>query len=141
MRQLMPAFAMAGLLLMGMGLTANAQYQPRGGPRYYDRDYDRSGEHPRFLDRVRADLDRAESSTFPFTGDRYRIARARTELNEFQRSMDAGYYNRQELNDSILAVQRVLDSSFTLSDYDRNLLIEDVSRMQNYRARLDEDGR
>jgi hypothetical protein len=128
-------------LLTGMGLTANAQYQPRNGPRYYDRDYDRSGEHPRLLDRVRGDLDRAESSTLPFTGDRNRIARARTELNEFQRSMDAGYYNRRELNDSILAVQRVLDNSFTLSDYDRNLLIEDVSRMQDYRARLDEDGR
>jgi hypothetical protein len=131
----MKALAASGLLLFG--LTANAQYRPRGDAGYQDRDEDRGRERARFFERVRADLDRAEATTLPYTGDRARIARARDEVNAVQRKLEAGIYDRRDLDDAIVAVQRVVDDNHMLSDSNRDFLSADLNHMRDFRSRIE----
>ena len=137
MRHIMKVVAVSGLLLFG--LTANAQYRPRGYAGYQDRDEDRDRDRDRtrFFDRVRADLDRAEATTLPYTGDRARIDRARAEVNEVQRKVDAGIYDRRDLDDAIIAVQRVVDDNHMLSDSNRDYLAADLNHMRDFRSRIE----
>ena|SRR5947209_1205365 len=130
MRSLVKALAGSCLLLFTL-TAANAQY-PRGENRYQDRDDYR--DQSRLFDRIRSDLDRAESNTFAFTGDRLRIARAREEVNEFQRSWEVGNYDWRQLNDATQAMQRVVDSN-RLSDRNRDSLADDLSRMRELQSR------
>lgn len=137
MRNIMKAVAASGLLFAGL-TTANAQYRPRGDPGYYqDRDEDRDRERARFLDRVRADLDRAEATTVPFTGDRARIDRAREEVNAVQRKLEAGIFDRRELDDAIIAVQRVLNDNHMMSDSTRDFLAADLNHMRDFRSQME----
>ena len=133
MRHLMNAFVATSLLLSG--LSVNAQWYPRGEDRY-DRDRDR--DYARLMDRIRTDLDRAQAATLPFTADRIRIVRAREGVNAFQRKMDAGNYDRRDLDDAVAALQRVVDSNRNLSDSNRDYLASDLSRMRDFQATLDE---
>jgi hypothetical protein len=132
MRHLMHAFMATSLLLSG--LTANAQFRPRIEERF-DRDPGR--DYGRLMDRIRIDLDRAEASTLPFTADRIRVDRALEQVNAFQRRMNAGDYDRRDLDDAIVALQRVADGNRNLSVYERDDLASDVSRMRDYQAYLD----
>jgi hypothetical protein len=132
MRHLMHAFVTTSLLLSG--LTANAQFRPRVEERF-DRDPGR--DYARLMDRIRTDLDRAEASTLPFTAGRIRVDRALEQVNAFQRRMNAGDYDRGDLDDAIVALQRVADSNRNLSVYERDDLASDVSRMRDYQAYLD----
>ena len=123
--------SLAGMIL---ALTASAQYYPRRGddgyrdPRYSGRgDYGRgSGD---LFRRVRADLDRAESASYPNGGDRHRFEKVREELNEFQRSGRVG-----ELNESISALQKVVNKN-RLSYQDRDVLNQDLYQLRDFRAR------
>ena len=126
MRRLL-VLSLAGSLLV---LTASAQYYPRRGDgRYPDRDdYGRNrGGGP--FDRVRADLDRAESASYPNGGDRHRIDKVREELNEFARSGRPG-----ELNEAISALQKVVNKN-RLSYQDRDVLNQDLYQLRDFRAR------
>jgi hypothetical protein len=137
MRNIMKAVAASGLLLAGL-TAANAQYRPRGDPGYYqDRDEDRDREGARFLDRVRADLDRAEATTVPFTGDRARIDRAREEVNAVQRKLEAGIFDRRELDDAIISVQHVLNDNRVMSDSTRDFLAADLNHMRDFRSQIE----
>jgi hypothetical protein len=130
MRYLMHACVATSLLLSG--LTANAQFYPRDR---YDQDAGR--DYARLMDRVRTDLDRAQAGTLPFTADRVRVERALEQLNGFQRRMSAGDYDRRDLEEAIVAVQRVTDNNRNLSVYDRDYLSSDVNRLRDYQAVLD----
>lgn len=133
-RLLITALAGSGLFLTG--LTASAQYAPRDEYRYQTRD-----DGARLLDRVRADLDRAEAATLPFTGDRARVVRAQQEVSEFQRRLDAGDYDRRGLDEAIANVQSVMDANHVMSDRTRDDLAADTSRLRELRLRLDRDWR
>ena len=118
----------SGLLLFG--LTATAQEPARSS--YYDSDVDNA----RFLERVRADLDRAESTASSFNGDLERIATVRDEISTFQRRMDAGNYDPHALTEAIVSLQRVLDNN-PLYNRTRDNLVMDLSRLRALRARYD----
>ena len=144
MRHLIKALTGSSLLLLGM--TANAQqYPPRYENRYQDENrYQQREERDdfygraRFFDRIQGDLDRAESGALPFTGDRTRIERAKQELSELRQSLDAGnYYNRRPLDDAVRALQTVLDSNVMMSDRNRDVLANDLSRLHDWQARYD----
>lgn len=129
--------AVLGSSLVVSGSIANAQYEPRGDyPRY--REEGRGQFVTRNLDRLRADLDRAASNTAPFVsdfnGDRARIGRARQEVDEFQRGWNAGDFNPRQLQDAIVAVQRVLNEN-RLSDRTRDLLASDLNWMREFQDR------
>ena len=106
--------AAAALLLITV--AANAQYQrgPRGGG---------------VLERVRGDLDRAESHSYANGGDRKRFNNVRQELNDFQRTG-----NPHELNEAISKLQKVVNDN-RLAPRDRDVLADDLYRMREFRAR------
>jgi len=107
-------------------LCANAQYGPPPGPsRYYERGENRGS----LFNRVRADLDRAESNSYSYGGDRHRFNKVREELAEFQRSG-----NPHELNDAIGSLQKVVNDN-RMPVRDRDMLISDLSAMREFRAR------
>ena len=137
------AKALAGAVLLAGSLAANAQVYGRG---YYDngRFYGEFGREDRYrdredrgfgvFDRVRADLDRAESSSYWNGGDRKRFNKVREELGEFQGKWANGRYDKHELDDTIAALQRVVNDN-RLEYRDRNALQEDLFRLRDFRAR------
>ena len=119
--------ALAGFLLLAV--MAKAQYAPRGEHRPdYDRD-DFYRNRGGLFDRVRADLDRAESSSHLRRGDRHRFDKVREELSEFQRTG-----SRHELNDAIGALQKVANDDRLLYQA-REALSADLYQMREFRER------
>lgn len=124
-----------------LALTASAQYQrndprygdPRyGDPRYGNQRYADRGDYGRggdILGQVRADVDRAESVSYPNGGDRHRFKKVREELNEFQRSGRKG-----ELAETISALQKVVNRN-RLDDQARDVLNQDLYQLREFRAR------
>jgi hypothetical protein len=129
---LIKTLAGSGLLLMG--LTASAQSYPRPEQRQYQDERDvREG---RVFDRVRADLDRVQAGALPFTADRTRVMRAREEVNECQRILNAGDYDRREFDEAIGALQRVAQLN-RLSDYTRDNLYDDIRDLRRVQSRFE----
>ena len=121
----MKRFLIGALMVSSLlTLAANAQYgPPPGGGRYYER-----GRGDLF-GRVRADLDRAESSSYSWGGDRHRFNKVREEIAEFQRTG-----NPHELNDAIGALQKVVNDN-RMPYRDRDMLAADLSALREFRAR------
>ena len=111
----------AGLVVFGFSVNAQSRY-----------DYGR-GREP--LDRVRADLDRAARDMgYLSGGDFRRFDHARQEIGEFQQKWNRGRFDRHELDDVIGSLQRVVRSN-RIRPRDRDLLIDDLSRLRDIRAR------
>jgi hypothetical protein len=109
-RHLMKALVGSGLVFGALTLGAQQypqQYQPRSD---YQRS-DRYEERNEFLNRVRTDLDSAESHAIPFTGDRWRIDRAKDSVTEFQRDLNNGHYDRAALDRALDSMQRVVNET------------------------------
>jgi hypothetical protein len=132
----LPLLAIASVL--AAGATAYAQYPgpfgDRGGysarGQHYGYGRDAYNRNPGDLfGRVRADLERAEANSNWDGGDRRRFNKVREELSEFQRSG-----NRHELNDTISALQHVVDSN-RLAYRDRDVLAQDLYQLRDFRAR------
>ncbi len=126
------------------GFREAAPPPPQGG-RDFDRDRDayyreredafRGGDwHARFFERVRRDIEHTESGTFPISGDEYRLARTKQELNELQNSWASGNYDRRALDDVIGAMQRVVADN-RLNPRDRDVLNDDLNRLREFRDR------
>jgi len=67
-------------------------------------------------------------------GDRYRIDAAREQVNDVENMLNSGSFSRRELNEAIWALRRVLDNN-TLSERTRDMLENDLNRMQQMRFR------
>jgi hypothetical protein len=65
-------------------------------------------------------------------GDRKRVDRAMTELNDLQSKLSQRQYDQPELDDSIGAIQEVVQDN-RLGPHDRDMLTEDLNRMREYR--------
>lgn len=128
-----------GAALVLSGLTAiSAQDRDR------DRDHDDSyysrrdaffhEEHwrARLFDRVRDDLDRVQTSTFPASRDEFRIVRTKEELGQLQQDLAAHRYEEAKLDDVIGGIQRIVDSN-RLHPQDRDMLADDLSRLRDFR--------
>lgn len=130
----LPMWAIGGLLSAGAAAYAQypGPYGDRGGygdrGQYYGHsDYNRnSGD---LFGHLRADLERAEANSNWDGGDRRRFNKVREELSEFQRSGKRG-----ELNDTISALQHVVDSN-RLAYRDRDVLARDLYQLRDFRAR------
>lgn len=103
-----------------------------------DRDERYRGENARmrFFDRIRDDLEHVQATAFPVGGDQYRLARTRQQLDELQSKLAAGRYDERELDDVIVAMNRVLRDN-RLSRRDRDVLTDDLNRLRDFRARHD----
>ncbi len=88
---------------------------------------------------IREDLDRATSSASPFRGDRQRLERTRYLLNDLQAKMSQGVFDERELNEVTGSLRRVVDSN-RLAPRDRDILLEDLKRLDDFRARRENYG-
>jgi hypothetical protein len=111
-----------------------AQDRDRGDSWYQNRDSFYHEQHWRahMFQRVREDLDRVQSTTFPGSRDEFRITRTKQELGELQEKMASGRYDQPQLDDVISGLQRVIDSN-KLSPRDRDMLTDDLSHLRDYR--------
>jgi hypothetical protein len=94
----------------------------------------------RMFDKVRADLDHAQSVSFPIGRDEYRIVKTKTELGELQTKLDNHQYDQPELDDAIAALSRVVSDN-RLSPRDRDMLNDDLNRLREYREHHENWGR
>lgn len=125
-RRMMQGMLGAGLLLM----TASGVFAQNWGPR--DRDDYGYGERrgSDLFDRVRRDLDWAQSHAYGRSGDRF--DHARKELWDFQRAWQRGRFDKHELDEAIGAVQSVVDHT-PLPGRDMRVLQDDLAAMRNFR--------
>jgi hypothetical protein len=90
----------------------------------------------RLFERVRADLDHVQAITPVFSGEQFRLARAKQELDELQRGAVGGRFDEKDLDDVISAVQRVLSDN-RMPERDRNLLSDDLNKLRDVRSNRD----
>jgi hypothetical protein len=57
-------------------------------------------------------------------------------VNELQRNLDSGYLDRRDVDMAIGAIQVVLNRNDVMTEADRDMLANDVSRMREFEARL-----
>jgi hypothetical protein len=107
----------------------------RGG----DQGFNRDNRRAMFFQNIREDLDRATSDASRFGGDRYRLVRTRQQLDELQSKLSQGFYDARELNDVVVSLQRVVDSN-RLAPRDRDILAEDLRRLDDFRVRHENYG-
>lgn len=132
---LFQAAAVTGLLLFGMTASmAQDRDRDRDDSWYQHRETFFHDQHWRaqLFQRVREDLDRVQSTTFPGGRDDFRISRTKEELNELQGKLANGQYDQPELDQVIGGLQRVVDSN-RLSARDRDVLSDDMARLRDYR--------
>ena len=112
-----------------------------GFPQDRDRDEDRYHNEDRgegywaghLFERVRADLDHVQGITPVFSGDEFRLAKAKQELSELQRSAAGGRFEQErELDDVINALQRVVADN-RMPPRDRDLLNDDLNRLRDFK--------
>ena len=89
--------------------------------------------------RIREDLDHVQGVAFPSSGDQYRMARARRELDQLQNMQAQGRYDRRQLDDVVKALSMVVADN-RLMPRDRDLLNDDLKRLQDFRARTSDFG-
>ena len=152
---LMKTMAGSSLLLMALAAHAQDRDRYRDDDRYdrddhgyrreepYNRSYDGEDRAYRgrelygrgggsLIDRVQSDLRYADSDAYSRT-ERKRIDNARKQLWEFQRAWSTGRFDRHELDDSIAAIQKVVDHN-ALRDRSRSILWADLQRLRSFRA-------
>ena len=132
-------------------------YRPEQGDRGYDPNRDPDRDHAQYQeDRDRSSGARhgeetcsngcartssiCNGTTFPFTGDQSRLSTTIVELNELQGKWGQGRYDEHELGDVMDALSSVLRNN-RLSQHDRDILTDDLSRMREFREHHDEWGR
>lgn len=112
-----------------------------GFPQDRDRDEDRYHNEHRgegywaghLFERVRADLDHVQAMTPVFSGDEFRLAKAKQELSELQRSAAGGRFEQErQLDDVINALQRVVADN-RMPPRDRDLLNDDLNRLREFK--------
>src|SRR5689334_15463874 len=132
MRNLITRTLLGSTLLFG-AITANAQYYPRYERGQYNQTY---REHGWLLNRIQNDLNRAEASSLPFSGDRMRLNRIEAQVSRFQDQLNDGNYDRMQLNRIISTMERELDRN-SLPAQSREVVSDDLSRLRDLRLRLD----
>ena len=113
--------------------------QDRDGDRRANNDDRGDDRREMFFQRIREDLDRATSSASPYRGDRQQLAKTKYELNELQTKLSQGVYDDRELNEVMDALQGVVESN-RLAPRDRNILSEDLKRLDDFRVRHENYG-
>lgn len=91
---------------------------------------------PALLDRVRRDVDRAESESFRMAGggDHKRFNKVREELGEFEGKLASGRFDKHELDDTIKNLQRVVNDNRLEYRY-RDVLARDLAELREFRGR------
>jgi hypothetical protein len=120
------AFAAAFTVFGVIGL---AQYGPQGGP-YYPEKVDA------LIDQVQQDLNHGYS-VWKLPGDDHkRLNKASEQLRDFAKQWHKGKFDKGSLNDSINAVQKILNDNH-LSGSERDALWNDTEELRKMREAYD----
>jgi len=92
-----------------------------------------------FFARVREDLDHIQASTFPFGRDQARLIQAKRELDQLQEMQARGRFDRRQLDDVVAALRSVVDDN-RLAGRDREVLADDLTRLQDFPTHLRDYG-
>jgi hypothetical protein len=113
----------------------------RDGDYQQERDRFFQGEAWRrnLFQRVRMDVEHVEHSTIPFTGDRARLQRTITELNELQGKLGEGRYDERTLDEVMGALRAVVQEN-RMQGRDRDVLSDDLNRLREFRDHHDDYG-
>src|SRR5437867_166388 len=103
MRHKFNALALMAALLV-FGVIAFAQYGPAGGPYYPDK-------VDVLIDQVGVDLNHGYGVWHVSESDRKRLNHAGEQLREFAKAWHKGKFDKGNLDDSINAIQKVLDDN------------------------------
>jgi hypothetical protein len=104
-----------------------------------DRFFQGEGWRRNLFQRVREDVEHVEHSTIPFTGDRARLGRTVTELNELQGELSEGRYDERALGDVMTALRAVVEEN-RLSGRDRDVLSDDLNRLRDFHEHHEDYG-
>ncbi len=105
---------------------------------YHDRDDRFRGEEWRghVFEQVRMDLDHINSAYRAAERERKRLARTREELGDLQEKLEHSRYDGGELNDVVDSIRKSSNDE-RLSGRDRDVLRDDLARLEDYRANHD----
>jgi hypothetical protein len=105
---------------------------------YHDRDERFRDEHwrGRIFEHVRVDLDHVGSAIWASGREKTRLQRTRQELFELQAKLEHGRYDEHELNDVIDSMRKSANDD-RLSPRDRDVLADDLHRLEDYREHHD----
>jgi len=124
------------------------------GPAIPDRGYDRNADRyyrdrddtfrgttwrMRLFTQIREDLEHVQRATFPIGSDQYRLERTKQQLDQLQDLLAHRRYDRRELDDVTRALRRVLEDN-KLMPRDRELLSDDLNRLQHFRDNMRDYG-
>lgn len=128
-------FSIAGAGLLFFSLSAGWAAAQNHDDWYHNRDefYRGNDWHMHLFDRVREDLDHAETDSFKGS-DRGRIDHTKKELAEMQGKLAARKFDQGELNDVVGSLRDVVKDN-RLSAPDRDMLNDDLGRLRDYRER------
>jgi hypothetical protein len=108
---------------------AIAQYGPAGGPYQPD-------SVTATVDRVHADLNRGYGEWKIKKDDRERLNKAAKQLREFEHDWRKGKFNKDELDESIRAIQHVLDENHLRGEA-RDAVFSAVQELRRMREAYD----
>jgi hypothetical protein len=135
-RVLLRGLAGSGLLLFSLAASAQTipqQTNPQQiqNPFYSQDEYQNT--HSMF-DKIRNDLYRAQTDAYPnYLGDGARFDIVHNQLRTLEGNWDKGVYDSHELDNTISAVQMVLNDN-RLTGHDRDVLSADLSRLLEFRT-------
>ncbi len=115
--------------LAAFGVAGLAQYGPEDGPY-------RPEKIDALIEQVHTDLNHGYGVWHVSEGDRKRLNHAGEQLREFAKQWHKGKFDKDELGDSINAIQHVLDDNH-LSGEERDALFADVSQLTKMREAYD----
>lgn len=115
--------------LIAFGVIGVAQYGPAGGP-YYPEKIDT------LIDQIQVDLNHGYRVWHVNGDDHKRLNKAGEQLREFAKQWHKGKFDKGNLNDSINAIQRVLNDNH-LSGTERDALWSDVDQLRKMREAYD----
>jgi len=114
---------------MTFGVLSFAQYGPAGGPYYPDK-------VDSLIDQVQTDLNHGYDVWKLHGDDRKRLNKAEEQLRSFASQWHKGKFDKGNLNDSIGAIQKILNDNH-LSGPERDSLWADVEQLRKMREAYD----
>jgi hypothetical protein len=126
---MLPKKILLAAVFLNVGLVAFAQYGAPGSPYQPD-------SVTATVDRVHEDLNRGYGEWKISKGDRDRLNNAEKQLREFEHDWRRGKFDKGNLDDSISAIQHVLDNNH-LTGGARDAIFSDVQELRHMRESYD----
>jgi len=133
-KNILLSLASAGFLVFSLAPTLAAQ--DRDNDTYHS-DRDAYFHEPQWrghlFERVKDDVQHVREVTWPGGGDQYRLERTVDQLNDLQAKLANHVYDERDLDAVIGVLSRVVSDN-RMAPRDRDMLNDDLSRLQDYRA-------